>query len=686
MKMQRLLQALIERRSRHALPLKRRSVSSEQVEQICLEALEQRKLMSSYMPTGYSDDPIRVQPEYATVTSMDAATTSIAASIETVTGSRLSQSITSDQTEIALSAMNVAFGPEAKVDEGAGGSNPGWIQYVDGVVGIYGTPYADTVSVSYVGGNLPGVPPSSMVLISLRNNLGSQLKAYYWPTIQEIQFFGFAGADSFTNTSSINSMAEGGDGDDTLTGGFGDDDLRGGSGLDTLIGNNGNDYLYGGNRNDVLEGGSGHDILSGGNGADVLKGGHGNDTLSGGYGHDWIFGNDGIDTLHGDSGNDYIDGGSGYDTIRGGSGNDRLFGGSETDFIYGDSGNDELRGGTDADYIRGGSGDDHIYGGSGNDVLYGYSGNDHIEGDTGDDILYGHDGNDYLAGEAGNDTLYGHDGNDHIVGGAGDDTLYGNNGHDDLYGGDDRDDLYGGAGRDGLYGGRGWNTLQGGSGPDRFLTRDVVGGIGLSYLDDVQSNDAILRFVSGDKDWSESEIEKVDEVFRILHDRTADTKLLKTHTGDEITYERQVSHPKYAAINTGPADDKVIIYTDDAFGNQTWITRVTIHELAHNWDSQSENNIVNTFRSYSGWTQNPPDNGFWWVERDNGWYFNAFNERFASEYGSTAPYEDFAEVMSAVLMDELGMTFWETDGSAVAAGLPAVPQKAALVLNWINSL
>ena len=435
--------------------------------------------------------------------------------------------------------------------------------------------------------------------------------------------------------------------------------------------------LFAGNGSDYVRGGSGHDDLFGAYGNDVINGDSGNDYIRGGSGNDSIYGSSGDDEIRGDSGADYIRGGDGNDDVYGYAGNDEL---------YGDDGDDYIRGGTGNDDIYGNVGNDRLYGDDGDDYLSGGSGADRILGNDGTDTLYGGSSADEMFGGNGNDTMYGGSGNDLMYGQDGDDTLYGNDGNDDLYGGDDDDDLYGGSGRDGLYGGYGWNSLQGGTGADRLLTRDSGEGISATSLGTVSSSDAVLRFVYGEKAWTDSEIEKVDAVFRVLHDRTADTKLLKTHTGDEITYERRISHPKFAAQNTGSANDKTILYFDNAFGDQTWITRVTIHELAHNWDAQSENNIINTFRSYSGWTQNPPDNGFWWVEADNGWYYSAFGEGFASDYAATAPYEDFAEAMSVVLMDEMGLEFLQTDGSNDAPGLAAIPQKAALILNWINSL
>jgi hypothetical protein len=70
---------------------------------------------------------------------------------------------------------------------------------------------------------------------------------------------------------------------------------NGGNGKDTLTGNAGNDYLYGGNSQDELYGGAGKDTLIGDNGTDLLIGGDGNDWLIGGNGSDTLTGGNGSD-------------------------------------------------------------------------------------------------------------------------------------------------------------------------------------------------------------------------------------------------------------------------------------------------------------------------------------------------------------------------------------------------------
>jgi len=65
----------------------------------------------------------------------------------------------------------------------------------------------------------------------------------------------------------------------------------------------------------LIDGGNGNDFLSGGSGKDVIYGGEGNDRLYGNAGADLLYGNDGNDTLDGGLGADYHSGGPGLDTL-----------------------------------------------------------------------------------------------------------------------------------------------------------------------------------------------------------------------------------------------------------------------------------------------------------------------------------------------------------------------------------
>ena len=196
-----------------------------------------------------------------------------------------------------------------------------------------------------------------------------------------VSFKGGDGDDTFVNHTSIDSLAYGNRGNDTLVGGTGSDELHGGPGHDTLFGNEGDDELHG-------------DY-----GDDVLHGGRGDDDLRGWYGDDTLFGDEGDDILSGYEGDDVLFGGSGNDILKGHEGNDDLFG---------EDGNDELYGWT---------GDDLLVGADGNDYLSGWSGQDILLGGRGDDTLRGHAGRDLLIAGHGKDSLDGGSGEDVVVGG-----------------------------------------------------------------------------------------------------------------------------------------------------------------------------------------------------------------------------------------------------------------------------
>jgi hypothetical protein len=144
----------------------------------------------------------------------------------------------------------------------------------------------------------------------VRVQMDSTVATFFRGGITEIVFIGDDGDDSFTNTTSIKTTANGGDGNDILRGGAGDDFLVGGYGQDTLYGNAGNDTLWGSGGSDTIHGGDDVDVLFGHGGSDELHGGAGRDTLNGGSGNDELFGDEGQDLM--------VSVGNGTDTLTGG--------------------------------------------------------------------------------------------------------------------------------------------------------------------------------------------------------------------------------------------------------------------------------------------------------------------------------------------------------------------------------
>ncbi len=247
--------------------------------------------------------------------------------------------------------------------------------------------------------------------------------------VTRVSYNGLAGNDSFTNTSSVDAIADGGAGDDVL---------KGGIAKEVFIGGLGNDTLSGGLGNDKMDGGAGTDkLVESGNVDFILM-----DNSLSGVGLDTFAGIEVADLTGGESGN-VIDAHlfSGAVTIRGGLGNDTIFGGRGNSILFGGDGSDTLYGMEGNDEIDAGNGNDKLYGGDGKDTLYGMEGDDEIDAGNGDDKLYGGDGSD---------TLYGMEGDDFIYAGKGKDYLYGGAGDDYLDGGYDRkvDHLYGEAGND----------------------------------------------------------------------------------------------------------------------------------------------------------------------------------------------------------------------------------------------
>lgn len=282
------------------------------------------------------------------------------------------------------------------------------------------------------------------------------------------------------------------------------------------IGGSGDDQITGNIANDLLDGGRGDDRLRGGDGEDTLIGGSGTNTLEGGDGSDlYIVSSPRNIIVEAAAG--------GYDVVQ-----------SAISFTLPDEVEQlMLTGGGDL-YGRGNAADNFVSGNSYANRLWGFGGDDSLVGDGGDDVLSGGDGDDRLEGD---------DGADRMIGGAGDDTYIVDSaldtvvegaagGHDTVTawvkltqltlarnvedltrfgtknfvgtgnaaanamtggGGSDRfaglggdDTLRGEAGDDVLIGGRGKDTLVGGTGADTFVFAAADVGRSLGAADVIQ--------------------------------------------------------------------------------------------------------------------------------------------------------------------------------------------------------
>lgn len=295
------------------------------------------------------------------------------------------------------------------------------------------------------------------------------IKSFFSSTTYRVETLYFDGGPAVDLTT-VTTVAQGDDGNNSISGSSGNDVIYGYGGDDTLNGNAGHDSLYGGLGNDTLNGGAGNDYLDGGAGNDVMNGGADNDTYYYLSGSDTITDTGGTDTLELASGfteEDLFFRRDASSTVNardlfidlGGSNHIRI-----DNFFYSTSNQiEEIRFADNSTFVLTGF----------RAVTYGTSGDESINGVTlagfRDDLIYALDGNDYVSAGEGNDTVYGGNGNDTLGGGNGDDVLYGEGGNDTLTGFNGNDALYGGGGDDYLQGGAGANVLDGGAGNDTLL-------------------------------------------------------------------------------------------------------------------------------------------------------------------------------------------------------------------------
>jgi hypothetical protein len=422
----------------------------------------------------------------------------------------------------------------------------------------------------------------------------------------------------------------------------------------------------------------------------------------------------------------------------GGPGKDILYGGPRDDKLYGDGGDDTLYGNYGADTLDGGLGTDALYGGPGDDhydfnnksvggVLLDFDtvtefaneGRDQldfykqmnrpvqlllwfdqpqkvneflklklssgaviedVQGTLYDDVIAGNDLNNDIYASDGNDVLYGFGGDDTLDGGAGDDTLYGGIGTDTLKGGPNNDALFGGPGSD---------TLLGGTEADRFLKQEDFGLDSNPPIQDKVMDpapeDAIITFKTGNKGWTEAEIQSVDEAFAILHKATKNTKLLKTGANADIQFVRTSVIPSSDATKVilGDNDDKGTIRITDAGLDNSLVVGNVLHEIGHNWDY--ENPRWSDFINLSGWTTAYQTSGAFTVtvgHKNVLWWYKT-SSTFASGYAKVDPVEDFAESFAASFLQRAGLSWYKPNDGL---GAIAIPAKVNLINTWVASI
>ena len=158
------------------------------------------------------------------------------------------------------------------------------VAVVDGVLAVRGTNHADHINVSVDHGQVNVTMNGHVRHFSLSDVLKLKIQAGSGNDV--------VGVDRSVR---LNTMIDGGAGNDSMMGGFGHDDMVGGAGDDVLIGSGAADSMEGDGGNDDLFGGGGNDNLDGGDGNDDLHGGAGDDSLDGEGGHDNLEGGAGDD-------------------------------------------------------------------------------------------------------------------------------------------------------------------------------------------------------------------------------------------------------------------------------------------------------------------------------------------------------------------------------------------------------
>ncbi|MBM4072894.1 MAG: calcium-binding protein [Planctomycetes bacterium] len=384
----------------------------------------------------------------------------------------------------------------------------------------------------------------------------------------------------------------------------------------TAMGNGGDDRLDGGRSEDVFHGGAGNDILYGGSGTAA-------------------------DTLYGNAGDDVLRGGGGNDTLYGGTNNDSLFGGDGDDRLYG------------------GANDDLLQGGWGADILFGIGGVDILRGHVGDDALHGGGGADFLYGGVDNDSLFGGTGDDHLYGGAGNDRLYGGDGSDKLYGDDGHDGLFGGIARPGQV-----DTLDGGNGNDRLLYHEQ------DRDHPRHSKDAVILFDNDELNWTNQEIEVIDEAFAQLQARVnGETWILKdSFSSDPLLFRKASSSSSFAGRNSSwwqPFEYVRRIYIADWNESSDAANRsvrgTVIHEIGHNWDDTAgeDNPYFDRFETLHDRSRNSND--------------------YARDYGQTNAKEDWSTCWQVYFGYSSGP---ESPSSIFQAKMATVDAFFSLPPNW----
>jgi Ca2+-binding RTX toxin-like protein len=171
----------------------------------------------------------------------------------------------------------------------------------NGILAIDGSDAADTITITSRGSKLTA-------------RVNGDVQTFRTGDVSTIMVNALGGDDRVSlGRVKIDSIIDGGDGNDRVFGGRGDDVITGGAGDDLVRGGDGNDALAGSAGNDRLLGDNGDDDLAGGDGSDIISGGAGTDTSDAST--DLI---SGVEDLGTDADGNPIRGGSAFGAFAGG--------------------------------------------------------------------------------------------------------------------------------------------------------------------------------------------------------------------------------------------------------------------------------------------------------------------------------------------------------------------------------
>ncbi len=169
----------------------------------------------------------------------------------------------------------------------------------------------------------------------------------------------------------------------------------------------------------------------------------------------------------------------------------------------------------------------------------------------------------------------------------------------------------------------------------------------------------------------------MDAALSILHQVTGNTTLLELQGGGMLKFLK--NNGSGVGFNTS---GQSITLTDSVLNNnRTWEIGYILHEIGHNWDTESP--IYTRHMAVNGWTQtNPNSSAFARIDKyGQTWWYRKGTE-FASGYAATHPLDDFGESFAAYFLQRAGLPWYSGDGT----GATAIPNKIALMDEWVRSI